>query len=741
MRAHVSRKIYENPDNGYTVISCFTKLLETVPEKARTKTYSSGCCFTVIGMFLPTREDTELELEGHWETNHRGTSFCTDHWTEIMPKTKSGLSAYLSSGMIKGIGPKLAQAIVGKFGLRTLDIMDNDPQQLLTIRGINESKLEGILRSYQESRGVRELMAFLGPHGISAKKCVRIQKQFEGRAIHVLKEEPYLLCNVHGFGFLTADKIARSLHTDPADPLRIQGAICYVLEENLKEGNVYLERMQLIERTLTLLNNDYPAPVVFAPQIKQQTNALVQGGRLCYEVGRIYLAEDYQAERTIAKAVASILSSDALPPFSEETLTALQAEMEMPLAEAQQQAVRMAMEHPLSILTGGPGTGKTTTLRVILEAYQQTVGGEILLAAPTGRASRRMAESCGLPAATLHKALGILISDDESPCRSTDDLPLSADFIVVDESSMLDLHIAEKLFSRLKPGARLLLVGDADQLPPVGPGNVFRDLIDSKLLPVTRLTTVFRQAGGSRIAINADTIKKGGTNLLYGDDFQFIPTATPEETAEVICKLYQKELTEADLSKVQVLTPLRKNGAVSVNGLNPMLHNLVNPLRPTMAQITYGPHEYRVGDKVMQTKNSNAASNGDIGYITDAYTDEDGCRSMTVHFLAGESVSFTQESLDMLDWAYAMSVHKSQGAEYQTVLVPALFAFRAMLRRDLYYTAITRAKRKVILVGQLSAFYKAIHTPPAHRNTTLAARICARVEMQRGSQPATEETT
>lgn len=736
MQAIVESVIYHNETNGYTILSCSTSD-PCVPPAARTKNWGSGWCFTACGNYLPAREGAELELGGAWATNAHGLQLQVEGCSEILPKTTQGLIGYLGSGLIKGIGPKTAKAIVDRFGLSTLDVLGKDPQQLLNIKGITPAKLTEIVASYKESVSVRELVTYLSPYGISIKKCQKIQKHFEGRALDVLREEPFMLCDISGFGFKTADKIARDLHHDPAGVMRIRGALRYIMDTDLGDGHVFTQRDDLLQRALVLLNEGFPTLTVPEELVRKEANWMVQHKALIYEKegnGRFYLPFSIIAERAIAFLAAGLLQKEKLPNVSDTLIEESQQALGIKLQQKQTAAVRMALENRISILTGGPGTGKTTVLQVILDVFGRLKRGTVLLAAPTGRASRRMAQSCHFPASTLHSALGIITGDDEEEYMTSTET-LDADFVIVDESSMLDLKVASALFSRLKEGASLLLVGDADQLPPVGAGMVFKDLIDSGAVPVTRLTDIFRQAQGSHIPINAALICGGSSNIVCGNDFSFVSAGTPEETAAKIIELYHKEQKERDSAEIQVLTPLRKKGDASVNGLNPSLHDLANPAEASEPKLTHGAHEYRLGDRVLQLRNQGTVSNGDIGVVTAAGLDDEGKKFLQVDFSDGRVVEYGADDLGLLDWAYAMSVHKAQGSEFPVVIVPVLFQFHNMLRRDLYYTAVSRAKEKVILVGQWAAFRRAVETSPELRRTTLAARLQSFLKKEAAAPP------
>lgn len=736
LKVQVQKCIFENKDNGFCVLVFSTKD-ESVPEDARTNKMigiNPRFEFTGVGYYLPTKKGAELEVDGNWENGKKGLQLVIEQFSEVQPKTAAGIIGYLSSGLIKGIGENRARTIVAKFGLGTLEIIENDPTQLLQIKGITPKKLDEIVESFRSSRSLREIVAFVTPFGISVSKAAKIQQEFSGRAMEILECDPFQLCSISGFGFKTVDQIARATNCGLSDPLRIQGAVEYVMDEELTSGNLFMGSDPLVQKTMLLLNEGFDPPIVSDREIKQRVNGMVQEGILIYEGKALYLYRQHSEERATADAVARLLTAPPPKPVSEEQIKEAQKSLGVMLSPTQCSAVAMALCSNISILTGGPGTGKTTTLRVVLETYKQSGGGSVLLAAPTGRAGRRMADSCGEDARTLHSALG-LVSDDNYNDFARTSAPLEEDLIIVDETSMVDSYVGAALFARLKAGARILLVGDADQLPPVGPGCVFKDLIACGLIPVTRLETIYRQAGGSRIAFNAHEIKDGGTKLLYGPDFEFVSAKEPEDTARCIFDIYRRETAVEGIENVQILSPYRKSGKAGVNAMNPVLRETANPPSPLRPQLQHGARIFRVGDKVLQIKNKEEISNGDVGFVTGICDDEEKGGSVTVTFTGNRTVTYAADNLDLLDLAYAMSIHKSQGSEYSTVIVPVLYHFYTMLKRDIYYTAITRAKKKVILVGQKQALFKAIHTNSEQRRTRLSIRIKLAVEERKAAIP------
>lgn len=721
MIASYEKTIYKNEDNGFCILRMVSEEKGLFPKEALEQLNSRDdkIRFSVKGYYLPERANMMLELNGKWENSKYGLQYMVDSFREIIPKTKDGIAVYLSSGLIQGVGPATATLIVSKFGLDTLEVLEHEPERLLEVRGITQKKLDKIRQSFADSQSIRELMTFLSPYGISVNKAKKIQEAFGVNAVETIKNRPFALCEISGFGFLTVDEIARKINFQPDDPLRIEGAIMYVLEEGKDHGNVYLPESEVLKKALEMLNEKCEDTPVSESKIQKVYDLMQKKKTIISEHEQVYLPKLYLYEKETAKNIAALLCRKKIPEDCKKFLEEAQKENGIWLSEAQSQAVEMCMEHPFSIITGGPGTGKTTVLKVILAVYGKMFQGkEVLLAAPTGRAARKMSESTGYPnASTLHSALS-LISD----ANEQDTTVLSADFIIVDEASMLDMQLAYYLFEALASGTKVLFVGDIDQLPSVGAGNVLSELIGCGLVPVTVLDTVFRQQNTSRIALNAHAMKNGETKLLYGDDFQFIDVSDVAEAVQSIQEIYQRAVKTYGLEQVQVLSPFRLKSDAGVKSLNQMLRELANPLLNKTMELSYGNTSFRFGDKVMQTKNTEVASNGDIGFI--AKVDKNNDDVLTVKFSDHRCKTYTIDELNQLELAYATTIHKSQGSEYECVILPILSSFYVMLQRALIYTAITRAKKKVILVGQKKALFMAIHkNSSVKRYTWLGKRI------------------
>lgn len=724
MRCTYERTIFESSDTGFCVV-VFATQDSAVPAAARSTNQSKDgrIRFTATGYRLPVTKTIDVELDGRWENTKRGLQFAVESFVEIVPKTRDGIIGYLSSGLINGIGEKTARIIVGKFGLNTLEVLDEHPEKLLEIKGITPKKLEKITASYTQSKAMRDIVTFLSPFGISVKKAVKIQKEFGAQTMEILKTRPFELCAISGFGFKTVDSIARKANCELNDHLRIRGAIQYILDEITVEGHLFLPKEELCDKAHVLLNEGFGTEAATLREVQSELYHLVVKRQLLSENGNVYKPKSLIAEAEAAKRIAELLTASSKSVDITKELEEAQQSMKLILCSKQAEAVKMCFAHNMAIITGGPGTGKTTVLKIILEVYNKIFKGKIMLTAPTGRASRRMSESTGYPdAKTLHSALGLITDEDDDFLNSND--PVDADFVIVDEFSMVDMRLANELFSRIQDGTKVLLVGDADQLPSVGAGNVFRELINCGLLPVTFLDVVFRQSGTSRIALNAHAINENQTKLLYGPDFEFIPCETAEDAAELIQQQYLKETALADVNNVQILSPFKSRGEACVKKLNEVIRELINPSEPAIPELKIGARVFRQNDRVLQTKNKGEISNGDVGFVKAVYIGEDNDSTLTIEFSDSRIVEYGKEDLDIIDLSYAMTIHKSQGSEYDTVILPILGSFKIILRRNLIYTAITRARKKVILVGQKQALYMAIHKNDIDkRNTLLGERI------------------
>ena len=687
MRCRFQKKIFLNEGSGYTV-ALFTTQDTSVPLAARDKYLQTRKMigFTAVGFDLPLTDQIEVEMEGKWENTSYGMQLQVENFMEVVPRTREGIIGYLSCGVVKGVGPKVAEAIYREFGLQTLEIMENHPEELLKIRGISRKKLETIVESFGKNKVFRELMTFLAPYKVTPHKVNLILQKFHDESVEVIRKRPYMLCAVKGFGFLTVDEIGRQLCQRLNDPMRISGCLAYIMESAMKEeGHLFLYREELVRRSLELLNDNVYGQQVTETEVQQILYRLVMQGSIVLDEDRVYVARLYEEETQTAAMIARRLLDPVQELDIEEKLKEAQRVLSLTLSRQQEQAVRMVFQHRISIITGGPGTGKTTVLKVILYIHDQICRTKVQLMAPTGRAARRMAESTGY---------------------------------------MVDMHLGYEFFRRVKPEARILLVGDVDQLPSVGAGDVFRQLISCGLIPVTRLEAVFRQGASSSIYLNAKKMQENRTDFQFGEDFYFISCATAEETAETVRHLYQREIGRYGLDSVQILTPYKNKTVNGSKALNQSVEDLVNPPDAGKKEVTAGSQTFREGDKVMQNKNTLMASNGDLGTIQAFYTNPEGTVITVVAFPDGRTVEYEPEQMEMIEHANAITIHKAQGSECEVVIIPWLFAFRVMLKRNILYTGITRAKKTVYLVGDWRAVCQAVHNDDSgRRNTILGERI------------------
>lgn len=751
--AAFDKTLFSNPASKYCVLRLKTADM-MVPQEARSPYHYHDHLirFTAIGYDLPQTDTIKMELEGEWVNGKYGPQLQVTSWSEVIPPTMEGIRAYLGSGLLKGIGPATANLIVGRFGTDSLNIIEHHPERLLEIRGITEEKLKEIKNGYAESKVLRDLMTLLAPFKITPATAMKIYQHFGPDGVALVRKSPYSLCQMPGFGFKRVDAIVQKSGGDPADPMRIRGAAYYAIEQARNEkGHLFVDAEKLVQDSLTLLNEKLPAPNqwVTAPQVQQELRAMITGNVVVANQGKIYLPHVYTQESETAAQAVKLAMVQPEPVDLAPVMEQVKAKLGIRLSPKQEEGVETVFQSNLSIITGGPGTGKSTILRAVIEAYQLLYpNGTIALAAPTGKASRRMAETTGISdAVTLHSLLGLRGDDTGWEEKG----PLEADLLIVDECSMMDMFLTHQLFKRLGMNTKVLLVGDADQLESVGAGSVFRELIASKIIPVTVLDQIFRQAKDSLVAYNAKYINEGCGDLNYGDDFSFILADTQEETAETIRNLYEQEVQRVGVDQVQVLSAFRQNGDASANSLNAVLREVVNPASFGKNEVSFGGMTLRIGDRVMQTKNDYSAEvrdkdhkligsgvfNGDVGVISSV-----GSGMVTVNY-DGRYIDYPFENINELDFAYATTIHKSQGSEYQTVIIPMLAAHKILLSRNLLYTAVTRAKKRVLLVGQKKALYMAIQkSGVGRRNTILAERmqLYHRAVLNRLAQKATQNS-
>ena len=673
----------------------------------------------VAGYFLPVNLNLRFEMSGHWVKTKYGMQFEMENYREIIKPGKDGVVAYLSSGLIKGIGKKTAERIYDMFGGQTLEVLDSRPEELVKISGISQNKLGRIMNSYLASRGARDIVAILAPHNVSPNRAVKIYKQFGQDALRIVREHPYKLCDMSGIGFITADNIARSMGLDPLSPERIGAGLIYTLKDAESKGHLCMENHDFIDVCVELLNTSNLTKEMTA----NQAYRLLKNGELIAYNNHTYRRAAAYAEQSVADDICRLLSMRKISSVAniDAAIDAEQLKLGIILADEQRRAVKSALTSHICIVSGGPGTGKTLIQSVILNIYKQIhKNSKIACCAPTGRAARRMEQCTGHPASTIHKALGILAGDDGEYGEPE---PFDADLVLVDEVSMLDVYLAKTLLHALPGDCQLVLIGDSEQLPSVGPGAVLSELIACGLIPVVKLDQVFRQDSGSRIAVNAKRIRHNDTELDYGDDFILYESNQFEQSAGLIERLYLSETSRVGIDNLALLTPFRKKTETGANALNERLRDMINPPAPDKPQISFGRRLFRLGDKVMQIKNKDDVSNGDIGYITDITGGDDA--DVTVDFGDGRTAVYEPQELDLLELAYACTVHKAQGAEYQSVIISLQTQHYIMLKRPLIYTAITRAKQRVIIVGDRKALSIAINKTDAERRVTMLSERIA----------------
>ncbi len=719
MLCQFERLVYPQNTNVIDAASYMVALYRPC-EKIKDSSGNTISQVKAVGYCLPVANNLRYDMQGHWSKNPKhGIQFEVESYNEVIIPNKEGIISYLSSGQIKGVGPKIAERIYAAFGNMALEVLDKEPEKLLSIPGINKNKLKKICDSYLANRGARDVVAFLTPHGITPNRAVRLYKEYGEKTMDIVKNHPYKLCELVGVGFRTADKIAMSMGFDELSTERVDEALLYTLTDAESKGNLCLEKHDLLKICLKILNT----PQLTEDMLANRAVRLIQSGQMVSYLGNVYRSRTAYIEAHLAEMISHRLSQNKSFCYTD-----LDAELDkeeqilaVKLAPEQRLAVKTALTHGISIITGGPGTGKTMIQRALLDIYKRNhPGNEICCCAPTGRAARRIEQSTRFSASTVHKALGLLAGEDGNYNEPAE---LTADLILVDEVSMLDIYLAEHLFCAVKNNCQIVLIGDADQLPSVGPGAVLSEMIASECIPVVRLDKVFRQSAGSRIATNAKLIRHGNLSLEYGPDFQFMDSASTTESAEKVAEIYMQEIAKYGVDNVALLSPFRQRTETGVNALNELIRDLVNPPDNEKAEVKFGKRIFRCGDKVMQIKNHDDVNNGDIGYIT-KIINMDSETILYINFGDGKLKEYDAGDLDMLDLGYASTIHKSQGAEYQSVIINLQCAHAIMLTRPLIYTAITRGKKRVIIVGERRALCMAIKkTDTEKRGTCLAKRL------------------
>ena len=710
LRCVVERITYQNPENGYSVM------------KVKVKDYAD--LVTLVGNMLEVPVGSVLLCEGEWKIDKRyGNQFVAETWEEVMPATLYGIEKYLGSGLVKGIGPKYAQLIVSKFGLDTIEVIETDIQRLYEVPGIGKKRVEKIQESWEKQKDIKNVMLFLQGYGVSTAYAAKIYRQYGKESIDTVKDNPYRLADdIWGIGFKTADGIANKMGYENNDPRRCKSGISYTLSELADEGHVYAEEEQLVKSAKELLQAD-------EEPIRSAMAEMVQDEELKTDGEAIYLPPFYYAEVGTANRLLALLADNATNLITKSfNIEEISKSTGIEYDEVQIQAIKQAVDSKVMVLTGGPGTGKTTTTQGIIAALKN-MGLRILLAAPTGRASKRMSEATGMEAKTIHR---LLEYNPKDGYKRNDENPLEGDALIVDECSMIDIVLMNNLMKAIPTSMRLVLVGDIDQLPSVGAGNVLRDIIDSERIPVIRLTRIFRQAQSSRIVMSAHAINQGrfpDTSNGKETDFFFMQMEEPEMVAENIVKLVKERLPKAykqPISNIQVLTPMQR-GVVGASNLNISLQAALNP---SQLALNRGGYSFKLNDHVMQLRNNydKEVFNGDLGYVSQVNMED---RTLQVDF-DGKLVEYEVSELDELTLAYATTIHKSQGSEYPIVVMPVLMTHYVMLQRNLIYTGITRAKKICVLLGTKKALSFAIRNMSVlKRNTKLKERLNPTSEQQK----------
>ncbi|MFQ6070483.1 MAG: ATP-dependent RecD-like DNA helicase [Candidatus Aminicenantales bacterium] len=709
----VERIVYYSPDSGYTV-------LKFVLEDGKT--------MTLVGNFPPLSPGELMKVKGAWEINPRfGQQFRVENYLPILPSSVRGIEKFLSSGLIKGIGPVLARRIVKHFGQQTIGVLNKSPHKLREVEGVGPSKLVEIKKAWAEHREIRDLIIFLQEHNVSTSMATKIYNRYREKSYQVLKTNPYQLSfDIWGIGFRTADQIALKLGMDPSSLERVKAFVLYLLEKDNEKGHVFSYQKEVEIACQKELEVNVEKVKKALEELRKQKLVTVEELKSGAD-NALYLPFFYQAQEEIAQAFSKLASFPcSSPPFDvEKAISGVEEEMGITFSLKQKLAIRKCFEVKILVITGGPGTGKTTIIKAVVDIFEKW-GREVKLTAPTGRAAKRLSEATRSEAKTIHRTLEY--NPKSGNFRRNENRPLRADALIIDEFSMVDLPLMYYVVKALPDWIRLILVGDKDQLPSVGPGTLLKDLIDSKKVEVVRLDEIFRQEKDSLIVINAHRVNQG-LSLIYpqrGDrdsDFYFIHQENEEKIFQKIidlcCYRIPQKLRLSPLSpEIQVISPMYR-GMVGVDRLNTELQKQLNP---GQRGLKVGARELRTKDKVMQIRNNyeKEVFNGDIGNII--HVDRDRYR-IVVNFY-GRHVPYMKEELGDLTLAYAVSVHKSQGSEYQAVIMPLLTQHFIMLQRNLFYTALTRAKKLSIIIGSYRALHIAIkNDKPVKRNCILREKL------------------
>jgi exodeoxyribonuclease V alpha subunit len=745
----LERVTFSNPQTGYTIA-------RIAPDRGtgRGPVSADTELVTAVGPLLGAQVGESLRLRGRWTSHVRyGRQFEVHSYTTVLPATEQGIRRYLGSGLIKGIGPVMAERMVGHFGVDIMHIIDDEPGRLIEVPGLGPKRSSRIRDAWAEQKAIKEVMIFLQGVGVSTSLAVKIYKKYGDESISTVQQEPYkLAAEIWGIGFKTADTIAASVGIASDSPERIKAGLAYTLSEGADDGHCYLPEDALVAQATKILG--VPAGLIApligdlaAEELAVRDEVPVPGDAGAGPVQAVYLPPFYHSERSLAAALRHLLSSgaDRLAAFQsvdwDRAFAWLAARTGADLAPEQAQAVKLALTRKVAVLTGGPGCGKSFTVRSVVELAKARKA-RIVLAAPTGRAAKRLAELTGHEAATIHRLLQLQPGGDPEFDAAH---PLDADLVVIDETSMVDVILANKLVKAVAPGAHLLLVGDVDQLPSVGAGEVLRDMIGSQAVPVVRLRKIFRQAQQSGIVVNAHRVNAGRPPVLtgFGDFFWFNSDeteATPDLVADIVARRIPARFGLDPRRDVQVLCPMHR-GPAGAGNLNLLLQEALTPYREGAPERRYGGRVFRVGDKVTQLRNNydkGAAGvfNGTTGVVTGMSLED---HTLTVRTDEDEEISYDFDELDELAHAYAVTIRRSQGSEYPAVVIPLTTSAWMMLQRNLLYTGITRAKRLVVLAGSRRALAAAVRTAgTGRRHTALAWRLQAAPGFEAGRRAPVE---
>ena len=697
LEGQIERITYTNEENGFTI--------------AKIKVYGRRDLVTVVGNLVAPMPGEILRMQGEWANHPQyGEQFRVVHYKSLVPASVHGIEKYLGSGLIKGIGPIMAKRIVQKFGKETLEVIEQEIERLSEVEGIGKKRIEMVRKAWADQKEIRQVMIFLQSHEVSSGYATKIFKHYGNQSIQVVQENPYRLAtDIFGIGFLTADRIAEKLGFARESELRAEAGILYVLHELSDEGHVYYPFKPLMKRSQEVLEVDQEILLKALDRLSADNKVVIEDLHEKAEPGEgdkaVYLAKFHLSETNIAARLKALVhapkSIRKIDP--DKAIKWVQEQLDITMASKQIEAVACALKDKVVVITGGPGTGKTTIINAILKIFVR-YGVKIMLAAPTGRAAKRMSEATSHEAKTIHRLLEYSLR--KGGFQKNDQSPLKCDLLIVDEASMIDIILMHHLLKAIPPRATFILVGDVDQLPSVGPGNVLRDIIASGLVPVVELNEIFRQARESSIIVNAHKINHGlmpslGPSSKKLDDFYFIEQENPEEVLRIILELVKDRIPHRfgfdSIDEIQVLTPMYK-GIVGAGNLNLELQKVLNPVPDSL---TRGGRSFRIHDKVMQIKNNyeKEVFNGDLGRIVRI---DPEAQEVIIDF-EGSKVVYDYTDLDEIMPAYAISIHKSQGSEYPAVVIPILTQHYILLQRNLIYTAVTRGRKLVVMVGTKKA--------------------------------------